>query len=55
MRPIRAGNMVYMEQVSVFWSGWGNASDTLDGSWMVLEVNTRGVRWWPATQGMAAG
>ena len=46
-RPIRAGDAVYVEQASGFWSSWGGASDMQDGSWTVLEDDTRRARWWP--------
>ena len=48
-RPMRAGDAVYAEQAGGFWSSWGSAGDMQDGSWTVLEDNTRGARWWPAT------
>ena len=54
-RLMRAGNAVYVEQAGGYWSGWGGAGDMQDGSWMVLEDDTRGARWWPVTQGTAAG
>ena len=48
MGPMRTGNKVCVDPLEQRSSGiegnWGNASDTGDGSWMVLEGDTREVR-----------
>ena len=56
---MRMGNEVCVDPLKQRLSGiegsWGDAGDTWDGSWMVLEDDMRGARQWPATQGMATG
>ena len=56
-RPLSAGDAVYAEPLiqgtSGFRSGWGGASDAVDGSWTVLGDDTREARQWPTTRGTA--